>query len=121
MIDQNLNDARSFLVSIIEDPKSDQRSIELSFKIILLLGLVRSNVEDFLLVATLLDQQKGQVDLRAELELLKQEHQGSGESHQAKSFTLSGRKQNKRGTVFYLKAGDSAQNVKNKASFACDG
>ena len=64
MIDSNLNDARSFLVSIIEDRTSDKKSIELSFKILLLLGLIRSNVEDYLLVATLLDQKEIDVDLR---------------------------------------------------------
>jgi len=38
-----------------------------------LLGQVRSNVEDLLMVATLLDKHKAKVDLRAELELLKEE------------------------------------------------
>jgi hypothetical protein len=56
MIDSNLNDARSFLVQIIEDSSSVKRAVELSFKILLLLGIVRSNVEDFLIVATLLDK-----------------------------------------------------------------
>lgn len=56
MIDSNLNDARSFLVSIIEDSNSAPRAHELALKIILLLGHVRSNVEDLLMVATLLDK-----------------------------------------------------------------
>jgi hypothetical protein len=56
MIDSNLNDARSFLVNIIEDEKSALRAVELALKIILLLGHVRSNVEDLLMVATLLDK-----------------------------------------------------------------
>ena len=73
MIDSNLNDARAFLVSIIEDKNSAPRAIELGYKIIFLLGLVRSNVEDFLIVATLLDKYKPNVDLRTELELLKEE------------------------------------------------
>lgn len=54
MIDQNLNDARTFLVSIILDKTSDARTRELSMKLIFLLGLARSNVEDFLIVAQLL-------------------------------------------------------------------
>ena len=63
MIDSNLNDARSFLVSLIEESISNagsgnKRATELSFKILLLLGIVRSNVEDFLMVATLLDRLK---------------------------------------------------------------
>lgn len=64
MIDSNLNDARSFLVSLIEDPASNKRAVELAFKIIFLLGQVRSNVEDLLLVATLLGKHKTEVDLR---------------------------------------------------------
>lgn len=56
MIDSNLNDARGFLVSIIEDKSSVQRAVELSFKILVHLGVVRSNVEDLLLVSTLLDK-----------------------------------------------------------------
>ena len=56
MIDSNLNDARTFLVSIIEDKSNSQRATELAFKIIFLLGIVRSNVEDLILVSTLLDK-----------------------------------------------------------------
>ena len=56
MIDSNLNDARGFLVSIIEDKNSVKRAVELSFKILVHLGVVRSNVEDLLLVSTLLDK-----------------------------------------------------------------
>jgi hypothetical protein len=56
MIDSNLNDARAFMVGIIEDKTSSPRSVELAFKIILLLGIVRSNVEDYLLVVSLLEK-----------------------------------------------------------------
>ena len=74
MIDSNMNDARSFLVGIIEDKSSEPRAVELAFKIILLLGQVRSNVEDLLLVATLLNQEGRKIDLRNELELFKEDH-----------------------------------------------
>lgn len=57
MIDANMNDARAFLVSIIEDMSSSDRAVELSYKIILLMGIARSNIEDLLIVATLLDKQ----------------------------------------------------------------
>jgi hypothetical protein len=73
MIDSNLNDARAFLVGIIEDKTSPKRAIELAFKIVLLLGIVRSNVEDLLLVATMLEKHSADVDLREEFELLKEE------------------------------------------------
>ena len=71
MIDSNLNDARNFLVTVIEDKDSTKRAVELAFKIILLLGVVRANVEDFLIVSTLLDKHNSNVDLRQELEFLK--------------------------------------------------
>ena len=57
MIDANLNDARQFLVSIIEDLNSEDRAVELAYKIILLMGIARSNIEDLLIVSTLLDKQ----------------------------------------------------------------
>jgi len=41
MIDSNLNDARQFLVQIIEDSSANKRAVELAYKIILLLGIVR--------------------------------------------------------------------------------
>ncbi|CDW82480.1 hect e3 ubiquitin [Stylonychia lemnae] len=78
MIDANLNDARQFLVSIIEDMQSSDRAVELAYKIILLMGIARSNVEDLLVVATLLEKQNAQVDLRQELQLL-QENTASSE------------------------------------------
>jgi len=70
MIDSNLNDARDFLVSIITQGTSSKRGIELAFKILLLLGIVRSNVEDLLIVATLLEESKESIDIRDELEIL---------------------------------------------------
>lgn len=64
MLDHNLNDAREFLIGIIKDQNNPKRTIELSFKILMILGQVRSNVEDLLIVATLLEKfGKEQVDL----------------------------------------------------------
>ena len=119
MIDSNLNDARSFLVSIIEDKNSAPRAVELAFKIIFLLGQVRSNVEDLLLVATLLDKHKAQVDLRAELEMVKEEDHISADSSQKKDF--SERKVTKQGVIFYLKSGTYQQEIKQRVIFASDG
>ena len=119
MIDSNLNDARSFLVSIIEDPTiTDKRAIELAFKIILLLGVVRSNVEDLIIVATLLDKHSARVDLRSELiDMVKDD----GEEPEQKKSNFGERKITKAGTIFYLKAGQYLQEIKQKAAFACDG
>lgn len=122
MIDSNLNDARTFLVSIIEDGTSVKRAVELAFKILLLLGVVRSNVEDLLLVATLLNKHNAQVDLRQELEFLKEEGDMSADgpdTHTKKDFKEW--KTTRTGTIFYLKSGSYQQEIKQKASFASDG
>jgi hypothetical protein len=105
MIDSNLNDARSFLVSIIEDQNSNKRATELAFKIIFLLGQVRSNVEDLLLVATLLGKYKPEVDLRQEFDLLKDEDQESGASELNAKKNYTERKVTKQGHIFYLNTG----------------
>lgn len=105
MIDANLNDARGFLVSIIEDPSAPQRALELSFKIILLLGVVRSNVEDLLLVATLLDKLVQQIDLRPELEVLKDDDGAIAATENLAKLQVGSRKVTKGGMIFYLKAG----------------
>lgn len=116
MIDSNLNDARNFLVGIIEEQGANQRAIELAFKIIFLLGVVRSNVEDFLLVATLLEKYKNEVDLRQEFDLIKEEEgSSSGDASQQKK-NYSERKVTKSGTMFYLKKNP----LNDKVSFACD-
>ena len=117
MIDANLNDARQFLVSIIEDPSSVPRSRELAYKIIILLGVVRANVEDLLLVSTLLDKHKHEVDLRDELNQIK------GDAvvvEDPKKISYETRTQTKRGDIFYLQAGSKAQNLTFKAALATD-
>jgi hypothetical protein len=115
MIDSNLNDARSFLVSLIEEgianaSGSNKRATELSFKILLLLGIVRSNVEDLLMAATLLDRLKDNqtVDLRMELEILLKDNMTCTDSKGGKAKKLpkfGNIKVTKTGTLFFLKAG----------------
>lgn len=121
MIDSNLNDARTFLISIIEDKASAQRATELAFKIIFLLGIVRSNVEDFIIVCTLLDKHNAQVDLRQELELLKEDDSVSSGTEGSQKKNFDERTITKRGTIFYLKTGAYQQEISKEASFACDG
>ena len=66
-----------------------------------------------------MNQHPTQIDLRNELELLKEDHNTSAEGSQTKSFKE--RKITRSGTIFYLKAGSSEQEIKQRASFACDG
>ena len=124
MIDSNLNDARDFLVSIINQGTSSKRGIELAFKIILLLGIVRSNVEDLLIVATLLEQTKEPVDVRTELDLLIKSSGQSGSNEDAGSKKVpkfGDINIIKSGNIFFLKAGKYQQEIKSRAAFACDG
>ena len=70
MIDQNINEARSFLNSIINDPSSPVRAIELASKIIFQFSLARTNVEDILITANILDKDLP-IDLRSDFEDIK--------------------------------------------------
>ena len=93
----------------------------MAFKILLLLGVVRSNVEDLLIVSTLLDKHNIQVDLRQELELLGGEGDLNQNSEGLQKKDFSERKTTRQGTIFYLKAGTYQQEIKKTAAFAQDG
>ena len=69
MIDQNINEARSFLNSIVQDSSSPPRAIELASKIIFQFSLARTNVEDILVTASILDRDL-QIDLRSDFEAI---------------------------------------------------
>lgn len=127
MIDQNINDARGFLVSIIEEKNAQKesahphRAVELAYKILLLMGIVRSNVEDLLLVSTLLMKHDAQVELRQELELLKEEGDSASDDGGSLKKDFKERKTTRQGMIFYLKSGQYQQEIKVKAAFATDG
>ena len=78
-----------------------------------MLGIVRSNVEDLLIVATLLDKYKlTTIDLRQELDaLLKDGGEVESEEAAASNATVKklpkfgDKKTTKSGILFYLKAG----------------
>jgi len=54
--DTTLDEAREFLVSLINERRKHAKSlIELSLKIIVRLGIVRSNAEDLLIVVGLIN------------------------------------------------------------------
>jgi hypothetical protein len=69
MLDVNLNEARSFLLSVANDLASPAEAVSLAAKTIFLLGLARSNIEDLLLSLETLDIRPF-VDLRHELEMI---------------------------------------------------
>jgi len=69
-IDASFNDARVFLIDLIKTGSKYQAS--LAYKIILLLGIARSNVEDLLTICSLLANEKRlEIDLRDEISILK--------------------------------------------------
>ena len=124
MIDSNLNDARDFLVSIIKGHgQGNKRGVELAFKILLLLGIVRSNVEDLLIVATLLEETKEVIDLRPELDILiKSGGSASSEDSVVKKLPkLAEIKITKSGQIFFLNAGKYQQEIKARAALTSDG
>lgn len=110
-----MNEARAFLLSLIKDKSSSQRIVELSYKIILLIGIARSNVEDLLLVASLLQNNDFKVDLRLELRRLKTD---SGAEKVKTTVDYSVRETTKKGTIFYLKA--EGKPITSSDAFACD-
>ena len=71
------------------------------------LGIVRSNVEDLLIVATLLEKTKEPVDIRTELKILMKSsgQTGPSEDEPSKIQKLGDIKVIKNGILFFLKAG----------------
>jgi hypothetical protein len=85
VIDANLNEARAFLLSIVEDKDSSNKIKEVASRILVKIALARSNVEDLLIIAKLIDSDDFQIDLRSEIELLK----GESNSKESKSGQMS--------------------------------
>jgi hypothetical protein len=57
--DQSINEARTFLTSILEDQKqTDMKVKEIALKLLLVIGIMRANVEDLTLAINIMDQQK---------------------------------------------------------------
>jgi hypothetical protein len=72
VLDASLNTVRAFLVELINGHDTDKKVATLAFKMIFLLGLARSSVEDFLVLVSLLsDKKHSDIDLREELHILK--------------------------------------------------
>jgi len=70
-LDASLNTVRAFLVELING-NEDKKVVTLAFKLIFMLGLARSSVEDFLVLVSLLSDKKHMdVDLRDELKILR--------------------------------------------------
>jgi hypothetical protein len=66
--DQSLNEARSFLNHILEDPKcTDLRIKELCLRLILVIGIMRANAEDFILAINLIEKHKFEFDISEEI------------------------------------------------------
>jgi len=71
VLDASLNDARAFLLELASESSTDQRVVVLAYKVLLMLGLARSSVEDLLVLTTHLGEKGHTVDLRDELKILR--------------------------------------------------
>jgi len=73
LYDSSINDARSFLVDLINDKKTSDQVAQLSYKIILRIFLARNSVEDALVLLRLLQshpEHAQKIDLRPEIRAL---------------------------------------------------
>ena len=71
-LDAQLNESRTYLKNLIEAPETSDRVRKLCYKVLLLLGLVRQNIEDFIcLYLQLSKSESKQVDLKDELTILR--------------------------------------------------
>ena len=71
ILDSNFNDTRGFLLSLIQDKTCPLGSRELAAKILIQIGIKRSNIEDYMQVLSLLDSKEhSDLDIRSELELI---------------------------------------------------
>jgi len=65
--DQSINDARAFLTEIIEDGKQDQKTREVSLKLLMTIGVLRANVEDYVLAINLMEKHGLAFDISEEI------------------------------------------------------
>ncbi len=66
--DQSMNEAREFLNQIVDDLKqTDKKVKELALRMILVIGIIRSNVEDFVLAINLIEKYKFEIDISEEI------------------------------------------------------
>jgi hypothetical protein len=73
LLEARLNEARAFLLELIDDQRSDEIVISLACKTLLMLGRMRHNLEDFLIVNSILQRKNPSfaIDLRDELRILR--------------------------------------------------
>ena len=66
--DQSVNEAREFLTNIIENPANkDIETKELALKMILVIGIMRANAEDFVLGINLIEKHQFKFDISEEI------------------------------------------------------
>ena len=57
--DQTINEARDFFTQILDNPaQTDQKVKELALKLILVIGIMRANVDDFVLAINLIEKHR---------------------------------------------------------------
>jgi hypothetical protein len=65
--DQTINEARTFLTQILENSNTDKKVQELALRLILVIGIMRANAEDFVLAINLIEKHKLDFDVSEEI------------------------------------------------------
>ena len=69
VMDQSINECRSFLTTIVHNPSSDEETIELALKMLLVIGVMRGSVEDLISGLNLIEKQNlSKIDISEELD-----------------------------------------------------
>lgn len=67
--DMTLNEARDFLTNIVESPfEKDVKTKELALKLVLVIGIMRANVEDQIQAINLIEKYKFEFDISEEID-----------------------------------------------------
>lgn len=82
------------------------------------MGAVRSNVEDLLLVASLIDEFKIEIDLEEEVSMMKGED--SVKEGGVVKVDFAEKKVTKSGKIFYLMSQETKIDINEKTSLTCD-
>ena len=65
--DQSMNEARGFLQEIFEDSNQQKETRELALRLIVVVGVLRANSEDYILAINLMEKHKFECDLSEEI------------------------------------------------------
>lgn len=114
-----INEARDFLNNIIEDKSQELGTKELALKLILVIGVMRGNVEDFAIALNLIEKYQFEFDISEEIGRINFDIE---ETALNPKFFEEIEKVKSDGILFYLQNLIASDKVmKKNFGFACDG